>query len=80
MTPQAIRKLILKAFPDAEVELEDLTGGGDHWKVRVVSRHFLGLPMLKCHRLVYGALGDAMKGPIHALALTTASPEASEDG
>ncbi len=62
----------LKAqFPDAQVKVTDLTGGGDHWQVEVTTAAFQGKPLVIQHQLVYKALGDWMQGPIHALALTT---------
>ena len=75
MPPEEIRRLIQVALPDAEVELEDLTGGQDHWSAVVVSRAFAGRPSLARHRMVYQALGEAMRGPIHAFALETHTPE-----
>lgn len=62
----------LKAqFPDAQVKVTDLTGGGDHWQVEVTTAAFQGKSLVIQHQLVYQALGDWMQGPIHALALTT---------
>ncbi len=62
----------LKAqFPDAQVKVMDLTGGGDHWQVEVTTAAFQGKSLVIQHQLVYQALGDWMQGPIHALALTT---------
>ena len=70
-----IRALIRAALPDAVVTVADTTGGGDHFSATVVSTAFAGLGPVDRHRLVYGALGDAMRGPIHALALVTETPE-----
>ncbi len=50
-------------------------GSETHFKVVLVSEHFAGQPMLKCHRLVYRALAEELAGPVHALALHTYSPE-----
>ena len=75
MPPDEIRRLIQVAMPDAQVELEDLTGGQDHWSAVVVSQAFTGRPSVARHRMVYQALGEAMRGPIHALALETHTPE-----
>ncbi len=50
-------------------------GSESHFKVVLVSEHFSDLPMLKCHRLVYGALAEELAGPLHALALHTYSPQ-----
>jgi len=57
------------------VEVEDLTGGGDHLQVRVVSEAFAGLSRVRQHQLVYGALSrDVASEAIHALAVQTATP------
>lgn len=71
-----VRRLLLAAFPDAEVEVEDLTGTQDHYQARVVSAEFEGKSPIQQHQAVYRALGEAMHGPIHALALKTYSPAA----
>ncbi|HEX9619969.1 MAG TPA: BolA family protein [Polyangiaceae bacterium] len=63
-------------MPDARVELKDLTGTRDHWEALVVSAAFAGKSLIEQHQLVYRALGEAMAGPIHALALKTYTPEA----
>jgi stress-induced morphogen len=70
-----IRALIRAALPDAVVTVADTTGGGDHFSATVVSATFAGKGPVDRHRLVYAALGDAMRGPIHALALVTETPE-----
>ena len=75
ITTDEIRARIQSALPDAEVSVTDTTGGGDHFAATVISSAFAGKGLIDRHRLVYAALGDAMRGPIHALALTTRSPE-----
>ncbi len=69
-----VKRLLLTAFPDAQVELEDLTGTQDHYQAVVISAAFEGRTPVEQHRLVYEALSDAMRGPIHALALRTYTP------
>lgn len=76
MPPAEIKTLLTSAFPDADVHLADLTGTQDHYEARVVTKAFEGKSMVEQHQLVYRALGDAIHGPIHALALTTYTPEA----
>ena len=75
MTPEDISARIRTALPDADVRVVDTTGGGDHFQATVVSSAFADKGLLDRHRLVYAALGEAMRGPIHALALTTETPE-----
>ncbi len=74
--PEQVRALLLAAFPEAQLELVDLTGTKDHYEARIVSSAFEGRTLLEQHQLVYGALGAAMHGPIHALALKTYTPAA----
>jgi stress-induced morphogen len=63
------------AMPDAKVEVEDLTGGGDHLQVTVISTAFDGLTRVRQHQLVYGALRQELASEaIHALALQTSTP------
>jgi stress-induced morphogen len=75
ITLDDIRALIRAALPDAQVDVADTTGGGDHFSATVVSSAFAGKGPVDRHRLIYAALGDAMRGPIHALALVTETPE-----
>jgi stress-induced morphogen len=71
----AVAAAIRGVLPDAQVEVEDLTGGGDHLQVKVVSEGFRDLSRVKQHQLVYGALRDQLASEaIHALALTTTCP------
>ena len=73
--PDQVRSAISQALPDARVEVEDLTGGGDHLQVRVVSEAFAGLNRVRQHQLVYGALRSELASEaIHALAVQTATP------
>jgi stress-induced morphogen len=76
IAPAEVERLLRARFADAELELVDLTGTQDHYQARVVSAAFSGKSLIEQHQLVYGALGAAMSGPIHALALKTYTPEA----
>jgi stress-induced morphogen len=73
--PEQVRDAIRRALPYAEVEVDDLTGGGDHLQVRVISSAFSGLARVKQHQLVYGALRSELASEaIHALAVQTSTP------
>lgn len=73
--PDQVRAAIQGSLPDAEVEVEDLTGGGDHLQVKVVSAAFEGLSRIRQHQLVYEALRSELASEaIHALALQTSAP------
>ncbi|HEY2899786.1 MAG TPA: BolA family transcriptional regulator [Polyangia bacterium] len=78
ITLDEIRAQIRAALPDADVRVQDTTGGGDHFAAIVVSASFRGQTPVDRHRAVYAALGAAMNGPIHALALTTLTPDEQE--
>ena len=75
MEGDEIAALIRAGIPDAEVEMTDLAGDGDHWAARVVSASFAGMPRVRQHQRVYEALGGRMGGVLHALQLTTAVPK-----
>lgn len=76
-SPNVIRARLLAAFPDAQVEVTDLTGTQDHFQAVVVTPAFEGKASLEQHRMVYAALGELMNGDIHALALQTRAAAAS---
>lgn len=73
--PDEIRRRIRAALPDAQVTVRDLTGGGDHYEVQVISTAFEGMVRLQRHRLVYAPLKDVLGGELHALSLQTRTPE-----
>ena len=75
MAAEEIEQLIRAGIPDAQVEITDLAGDGDHYSARVTSESFRGLPRVKQHQRVYEALGGRMGGVLHALQLTTAVPD-----
>ncbi len=72
---QEITQRIESAIPGAQVTVRDMTGGGDHYEVEVVSEAFEGISPLQRHRMVYGPLKDVLGGALHALALRTRTPE-----
>jgi len=75
MEAREIEALIVEAFPDARVTIEDLRGDGDHYAALVVSAQFKGKTRVQQHQMVYGALKGRMGNALHALALQTGVPE-----
>jgi stress-induced morphogen len=75
MQADEIERIIKASLPDAKVEITDLAGDGDHYAATVVSKAFKGKTRVQQHQLVYAALKNEMGGALHALALTTSSPE-----
>lgn len=48
--------------------------GKGHFRVRIVCADFAGLPPLKRHRLVFGAVDELMRTDIHALSIDARAP------
>jgi stress-induced morphogen len=74
MSQEHLEAALREGFPDAEIEIQDLAGDGDHYRAKIVSERFRGLPRVRQHQLVYAALKGRMGGELHALALETNAP------
>jgi len=84
-TAQKIEQVLRLRLEALDITVEDesalhaghagAASGGGHYRVRIVSPLFSGKNRLQRHRLVYAALADEMGGAIHALALTTLTPD-----
>jgi len=81
-----IRERLTGHLNPERVEVEDdshrhrghagAAAGGGHFNVLVVSSVFTGCNRLQRHRLVYEAMGDAMRADtIHALSIRALTPE-----
>ena len=73
-TADELKTRIEEAIPGSQAQVEDLTGGGDHFRAEVVSERFDGLSRIDQHKLVYDVFGEEVGGPIHALSLKTSTP------
>jgi stress-induced morphogen len=74
---EELKNRIQEAIPGSEVAVQDLTGGGDHFRAEIVSERFEGLSRIDQHKLVYDVFGAEVGGPIHALSLKTSTPGGS---
>jgi stress-induced morphogen len=74
MAASEIETLIKAAFPDAAVDITDLAGDNNHYAAKVTSAAFVGMSRIARTRAVYAALGGRMGEELHALQLTTATP------
>jgi BolA family transcriptional regulator, general stress-responsive regulator len=82
-----IRQRLEQEFAPAELEVIDdshlhrghpgARDGRGHFRVRIVSDRFHGLPRLARHRLVYAAMGELMQTDIHALNIEAVSENES---
>ena len=75
MAASEIEKRILKALPDATVEIRDLAGDGDHYAATVTSEAFRGKTRVQQHQMVTAAVGADMGTVLHSLALQTKAPD-----
>ncbi len=75
MSVSALEACLRQAFPEAEIEIDDLAGDGDHYRARITAAAFQGLTRVRQHQLVYEALQGRMGGELHALPLETKALE-----
>lgn len=76
MDPADVEQLIEEGVPDATATVDPQRGPeDDHFVALVVSPAFEGESILDRHSMVQTALGDALAGDIHAIDLTTRTPE-----
>ncbi len=85
MTRQArIEALLADAFTPLHLEVVDdshlhaghvgAQDGAGHFRVRILSERFRGLPVLARHRLVYEALRSMIPTEVHALNIEADAP------
>jgi acid stress-induced BolA-like protein IbaG/YrbA len=75
VTPESIKSSIESGLACDAV---DVSGDGHHFEALIVSTAFRGLSRIARHRLVYAAMGDRMREEVHALSMTTLTPEEQE--
>ncbi|MBI2570840.1 MAG: BolA family transcriptional regulator [Candidatus Schekmanbacteria bacterium] len=66
-----VRALIENAIPNARVDVADMTGTSDHFRLRVEAATFAGKSLLDQHRMVQKALGIHLAREIHAVEIKT---------
>jgi stress-induced morphogen len=76
MSINDLESILVAAFPDGQIQIEDLAGDGDHYRATVVSAAFNGISRVRQHQMVYAALKGRVGGELHALALETRTPNA----
>lgn len=72
IAPEKIKQCIESGL---ECEHVEIAGDGQHFEAVIVSPAFRGKSKIQQHQLVYTALGDRMRGEIHALSMRTLTPE-----
>lgn len=70
MSIEEILERLSRYFTNDDVEVQDLSGGGDHFQISIRSNKFSGLNRLERHRMVYDLYHkELLSGDIHALSL-----------
>jgi stress-induced morphogen len=66
-----IKLALTEAFPQSQIEVKDLSGGGDHLEVIIESPAFEGKSLIQQHQMVYAVVGHWINAPVHALKINT---------
>jgi stress-induced morphogen len=76
MNQEQITARLKSTYPDASIEVFDLTGAGNHWEVNIATKAFQGLSRIQQHQAVMAVFGPELKtGEMHALSLKTKPKE-----
>ncbi len=67
----AVKELLLKELPDADIKIYDSVGDGNHFEATIVSNKFVNKTNIQRHKMVYDALGSIVGNEMHALSLDT---------
>lgn len=75
MSPEQIKERLAQNYPNAVIEVFDLTGTQDHYEVFVQSTAFQGLTRIQQHQHVMACFSPELKtGEVHALSIKTKLP------
>ena len=69
-----LQKKLLSAFPNAILELVDLVGDENHYRVTITDSSFVGVNKVAQHRMVNQALAGVLGEELHALQIITKTP------
>jgi stress-induced morphogen len=75
LAPEELERIIAERIPESRVQVTDLTGTRDHYRVEVISPAFEGKSLVQQHQMVYRAVGDHMTQAVHALQIRTKAPK-----
>jgi len=77
ITPEQVQSYIERGLQCSQVRV---LGDGEHFEALIVSEAFRDKSRVQRHQLVYAALGERMRGEIHALSMRTLTPEEAAGG
>ncbi len=76
MNSEKIMQWVKAKLPESQVVVKDMTGGGDHWEIKVVSSEFEGKKLLERHRIMHTIMSEPMaSGAVHAVKFKTLTPQ-----
>ena len=75
MNTDDIALMIREKIPQSEVTVDDVRGDGRHFAITVVAAEFVGQSRIQQHQAVYKALGACVGEDVHALQITTRTPD-----
>lgn len=84
-----IRTALTQVLQPSSLQVEDestlhighpgAAGGGSHFAVAIVAECFRDKSPVERHRMVYQALGEMMRGEVHALRINARGPDELEE-
>ena len=70
MQEEIVKTRLEQAFPEADVLVSDMTGGGSNFEVRIIAPQFKDLSRVKQHQAVMQVFDAELKsGELHALSI-----------
>jgi acid stress-induced BolA-like protein IbaG/YrbA len=71
-TPADLQRYIADGLACEHLHVD---GDGRHFEALIVSQAFAGKRPIQRHQIVYAVLGERMREEIHALSMTTLTPD-----
>lgn len=72
MSPEQIKARLNETYPNAEIQVWDLTGTQNHYQVYIKSEQFAPMSRIQRHKHVMGAFdAELQSGEVHALTIKT---------
>lgn len=76
MTEENVKNRLETAYPDSDIHVVDMTGGGSNFQVQIASKQFAGKTRIKQHQEVMAVFDEELKsGEMHAMTIKTTIKE-----
>lgn len=66
-----LNDILVKSFPNAKIKIQDLVGDQDHYQLEITDKSFIGIPLIKQHKMVKDALKEVLHTQLHAITIKT---------